>query len=80
MSHVSYALFLNTAGPPQLWVLDTWLQPTADGKYVGGKIKSRKFQKAELEFAAHRQLFTQPLMILGIISNLEMTKYTGGCA
>lgn len=42
--------------------------------------KSRKFQKAELEFATHRQLFTQPLMILGIVSNLELTKYTGGCA
>ena len=79
MSHVSYTLFLNTAGPPHLWVPDTWLQPTADGKYFGGK-KSRKFQKAELEFAVHRQLFTQPLMILGIVSNLEMTKYTGGCA
>ena len=70
---------LNTVGPPQLWVLDTWLQRTADGKYLGEK-KSRKFQKAELEFATHRQIFTQPLMILGIVSNLELTKYTGGCA
>lgn len=79
MSHVSYALFLNTVGSPQLWVLATWLQQTADGNYLGEK-KSRKFQKGELEFATHRQLFTQPLVILGIVSNLEMTKYTGGCA
>ena len=57
----------------------TWLQQTADGNYLGEK-KSRKFQKGELEFATHRQLFTQPLVILGIVSNLEMTKYTGGCA
>lgn len=49
-----------------------------DRKYLGKNC--RKFQKAELEFAVHRQLFTQPLMILGIVSNLEMTKYTGGCA
>ena len=53
-----------------------WIQ-----KYSGKKTKnSRKFQKTKLEYAIHRQLFTWHLHCTSITSNLEMTKYTEGCA
>ena len=45
----------NTVGPPYLWVPNLDIQPTTDRKY--SKI-SRKFQKAEVEFAMCQQLFT----------------------
>ena len=64
-----------------LQVLHLQIQPTIDQKY--SKKKSRKFQKAKLEFAAHWQLFTwhshciynylhSIYIVLSIISNLEI--------
>ena len=46
--------------PPFRQVPHLWIQPTLDHKYARKK-NSRKFQKAKLEFATHRQLFIKCL-------------------
>ena len=84
VSILNYVLYLeitilSTVGSLDLLVLRPWIQPWIENTW---KKNSRKFQKAKLEFVAHRQLFTQHLhqvynylhsiyLVLGIESNLE---------
>ena len=46
---------------------------------IFGKKISRKFHKAKLEIAALATIYVACYSVLGIISNLEMTMYMGGC-
>ena len=52
----------------------------SEQKYSGGE-KFQKFQKAKLEFAACHKYLRGIYIVLGIVSNLEMTESnTGGYA
>ena len=48
---------MNTVHPPYSQVPHLWIQPTVDRKYLKKEIPE-KFQKAKLEFALRRQVFT----------------------
>lgn len=61
----------GTVSPPHLRVLYLWIHPAVDQNSSGGK-NSGKFQKTELQFAAHQQLLPVSLTLLGLRGNPEV--------